>query len=99
MTGQLPSLPLLIQPHCLAIWISLQLTSPANFLLLHVADHECYLNKAKIISTQYISIYVYIYIYIFVYVYICIIYIYIYIWIYIYILLLLFCEYDTSMQF
>ena len=97
MTGQLPSLPLLIQPHCLAIWISLQLTSPANFLLLHVADHECYLNKAKIISTQYISIYVYIYIYICICIYMYNI--YIYIWIYIYILLLLFCEYDTSMQF
>ena len=45
--------PLLIQPNCLAIWISLQLTTPANFLLLHVADHGCYLNKAKTISTQY----------------------------------------------
>ena len=99
MTGQLPSLPLLIQPHCLAIWISLQLTSPANFLLLHVADHECYLNKAKIISTQYISIYVYIYIYICICIYMYNIYIYIYMDIYIYILLLLFCEYDTSMQF
>ena len=33
-------------------WISLQSTTHTNFPWLHVADHGCYLSKAKIILTQ-----------------------------------------------
>ena len=31
-------------------WTSIQLTTPANFPWLHVADHGCYLNKTKTTS-------------------------------------------------